>query len=89
MITVRKRQGQADRSLVSKKPGAPGKSEKTESTEERGPEKSRISWVAAITIGTQLALDVIRVVREATDLKRKLFPAREGIAGQASNTESG
>lgn len=86
---MRKRRGQADRSLVSKKPGAPIKSEKTESTEERGLEKYRISWVTAITIGTQLALDIIRVVREATDLKRKLFPTKHGIAGQASGKESG
>ncbi|MDD5748525.1 MAG: hypothetical protein PHP64_05720 [Actinomycetota bacterium] len=86
---MRKRQGQADRFLVSKKPGAPSKSEKTESTKERGPEKSHISLVTAITIGTQLALDIIRVVREATDLKRKLFPAKQGIASQASGKESG
>ncbi|MDD5749039.1 MAG: hypothetical protein PHP64_08390 [Actinomycetota bacterium] len=33
-----------------------------------------VSWMDAIRTGTQLTLDLIRVIREAADLKRKLFP---------------
>jgi hypothetical protein len=89
VITLRKRHGQGDRKLDSKRPDDPCRKAQAESADEPGPEKRHISWVTAITIGTQLALDIIRVVREATDLKRKLFPAKDDFVGQVSSKESG
>lgn len=86
---MRKRHGQGDRKLDSKRHEAPSRSLQTEPADEPGSEKARIPWATAITIGTQLALDIIRVVREATDLKRKLFPAKDDFAGQVSSKEYG
>ncbi|MBU4337878.1 MAG: hypothetical protein KJ548_15050 [Actinobacteria bacterium] len=43
--------------------------------------KKEFSWLNAITAGSQLTLDIIRVIREATDLYRKLFPGKGGLAG--------
>ena len=38
--------------------------------------KKEFSWLNAITAASQLTLDIIRVIREATDLYRRLFPGR-------------
>ncbi|MFH1150792.1 MAG: hypothetical protein V1748_10010 [Actinomycetota bacterium] len=76
---MRSRHGQ-----VRKAPGTAGvpaakEMERTEPASTTRRVAKDISWVTAITVGIQLALDVIRVIREAADLKRTLFPARAGI----------
>jgi hypothetical protein len=43
--------------------------------------KKEFSLLNAIAAGSQLTLDIIRVIREATDLYRKLFPGKGGLAG--------
>ncbi len=63
--------------------------EATELASHPAPGKREFSWITAITIGAGLALDIIRVIREATDLKRKLFSVKNATAGQVSNRESG
>jgi hypothetical protein len=89
VIAVRNRHGQVARGPETEKARAPGETEQTDSPSGRGSVKEGISWVTAISVGAQLALDIIRVIREATDLKRKLFPVKEPIAGQISGRESG
>jgi hypothetical protein len=62
--------------------------EATELSSHRAPGKREFSWITAITVGAGLALDIIRVIREAADLHRKLFPVKNTTAGQVSNRES-
>jgi hypothetical protein len=87
---MRRRQGQANKALEIDKPGAqvPEKTRPTEPTAGAPRGAKDIAWVTAVTVGAQLALDIIRVIREATDLKRKLFPVRDGAAVTVSGRES-
>jgi hypothetical protein len=55
-----------------------GEPSKEESRGDKG--KQEFSWLDTIRAGAQLTLDIIRVLREATDLYRKLFPAKGGLA---------
>jgi hypothetical protein len=48
--------------------------ERGEGSDEKAEKKS--SWMNAVTAAAQLTLDVIRVIREAVDLYRKLFPGK-------------
>jgi hypothetical protein len=89
VIAVRKRHGQAARGPEAERVQAPGETEQTDSPSSRGSVKEGFSWITAITVGAGLALDIIRVLREAIDLKRKLFPAKDATADQVSNRESG
>lgn len=76
---MRKRYGKAGSEPENKKSeklASEGESEKTPSASEKKTEKNRTSWATKITTATRLALDIIRVIREAVDLKRKLFPAK-------------
>jgi hypothetical protein len=89
VVNVRKRYGQAARESEAERDKAPGETEQAGSPSSSGPGIKEFSWITAITVGAQLTLDIIRVIREATDLKRKLYPAKDGIAGGASGRESG
>ena len=86
---MRKRNGQAAREPEAERDKDPYETEQAGSPSSSGPGIKELSWITAITVGAQLTLDVIRVIREATDLKRKLFPAKDGIAGTVSGRESG
>jgi hypothetical protein len=89
VVTLRKRHGQAARGSEAEGDSAAGKTEQARSSSSTGPGAKEFSWITAVTVGAQLALDIIRVIREATDLKRKLFPVKDGISGQVSGRESG
>ena len=89
VVFMRKRQGQAHK--APKIDGAQvSKETQLKEPSFAAPKGSKdIVWVTAITVGAQLAIDIIRVIREATDLKRKLFPGRDGTASAVSGRESG
>jgi hypothetical protein len=86
---VRKRHGRAVSGREEEKVQPVSETEATELASHRAPGKREFSWITAITVGAGLALDIIRVIREATDLHRKLFPVKHATAGQISNRESG
>ncbi|MBU1669637.1 MAG: hypothetical protein KKF41_02680 [Actinobacteria bacterium] len=92
---MRKRQGRAardwdragDRATLEN--GEPGgeldemKDEKNEGQGEHGGDtRERVfSWFDVVRAGAQLTLDVIRVIREGTDLYRKLYGGK-GVTGK-------
>ncbi|MDD5448216.1 MAG: hypothetical protein PHO53_03530 [Actinomycetota bacterium] len=83
---MRKRYGKADSELESSKSKQlppEGESEKTPPMGEKETEKNRASWATRITTATRLGLDIIRLIREAVDLKRELFPAKSKTTGEA------
>lgn len=85
---MRRRQGQAHKAPGIEKAQIPEQTNQADPPHTASKGAKDISWVTAMTIGAQLALDIIRVMREATDLKRNLFPVRDGTAGTTSGKES-
>ena len=82
---MRKRRGRNMGEREDEKVQPLGETEKTEPVPEgagrQTPVKKEFSLLNAIAAGSQLTLDIIRVIREATDLYRKLFPGKGGLAG--------
>ena len=88
VIFMRKRQGQAHKATKIDGVQVSKETQRAEPSLAALKGSKDIAWVTAITVGAQLALDIIRVIREATDLKRKLFPGRDGTASAVSGRES-
>ncbi len=85
---MRRRQGQARKAVGAEKTQVLRQAEQADLPRAASKGSKDIVWVTAITVGAQLALDIIRVIREATDLKRSLFPVRDSAAAPDSGKES-
>ncbi len=86
---MRKRHGRVDGLEVIEKKEASIPGAETGPPDLLNTEKGRVSWVSAITVGAQLALDIIRVIREATDLKRNLFPGTAALPEKTPDRQHG
>lgn len=88
VITVRRRREQAHKAPGIEKAQVPERTKQADPPRAASKGAKDIAWATAMTIGAHLALDIIRVIREAADLKRSLFPVRDGAAGAVSEKES-
>jgi hypothetical protein len=86
---MRKRYGKAASRSGAGAPQTTDVKDRTGSAGGKKPGVKEIAWVAAITAGAQLMLDIMRVIREAADLKRHLFPAKDVSSDRASAGEQG